>query len=381
MHLARIVHTVKPGDVGFLVTAVGGYSMELSLKPDLSSALERIEAYWHHEDMGRPCIAVRAPQPNARPVPAPASLEQKWLDVDYRVRSALVSTANTYWGGEAIPMVMPNLGPDVFTGFLGAELEFHETTSWAVPFVHDWRDAPDLAFDPSNKWYGKMLELTRALAEAGEGKFLVGITDIHSGGDALAAMSGQETLALGLIDAPQNVRRAMDQVLAAWYPIYDGLFEACRGPELGSTSWLVAHSKGKFSALQCDFSCLISEPMFQEFLLPEIAAEAAHLDNSLYHLDGPLAIRHVEALCSIPQLDGIQWTPGAGQKPMREWAPLLRRIQELGKCVYVGAPYEEVIPLVERLDPSMLFIVTHARTPEDADALLRAAEDRAAVAL
>jgi hypothetical protein len=40
-----------------------------------------------------------------------------------------------------------------------------------------------------------------------------------------------------------------------------------------------------------------------------------------------------------------------------------------------------VIPLVERLDPSMLFIVTHARTPEDADALLRAAEDRAAVAL
>jgi hypothetical protein len=349
--------------------------MELSLKPDLQQALERVEAYWHHEALGRPCIAVTAPRPNGEPVPEPASIEQKWLDFDYRVEAAVISTANTYWGGEAIPMVMPNLGPDVFAAFLGAELQFHETTSWATPFIADWASAPDLEFDPSNKWYQKTLELTRALAEAGEGKFLAGITDIHSGGDALAAMSGQEMLAVGLMDAPDNVRKAMDQVLAAWHPIYDGLFEACRGPELGSISWLRAHSRGKFSALQCDFCCIISEAMFEEFLLPEISAEAAHLDNSLYHLDGPLAIRHVEALCSIEELDGIQWTPGAGQKPMRDWAPLLKKIQDLGKCVYIGAPCDDVLGIVEQLDPGMLFIVTNARSAEDADALVRAAED------
>lgn len=349
--------------------------MELSLKPDLQPALERIEAYWHHEAIGRSCIAVTAPKPDAKALPEPTSIQQKWQDFDYRVEAALVSTANTYWGGEAIPTVMPNLGPDVFTAFFGAELEFHESTSWAIPFIDDWANAPELHFDPSNTWYQKTLELTRALAAAGDGKFLAGITDIHSGGDALAAMGGQEPLALALIDAPAKVRRAMGQTLAAWYSIYDGLFAACRGPELGSISWLRAYSKGKFSALQCDFSCIISEAMFEEFLLPEIAAEAAHLDNSLYHLDGPLAIRHVEALCSIEELGGIQWTPGAGQKPMREWVPLLKRIQDLGKCVYIGARYQDVIPIVERLDPGMLFIVTSAKAPEDADALLKAAEN------
>ena len=37
------------------------------------------------------------------------------------------------------------------------------------------------------------------------------------------------------------------------------------------------------------------------------------LDHSLYHLDGPDAIKHVPALMELEKLDALQWTCGAGQ--------------------------------------------------------------------
>jgi hypothetical protein len=90
------------------------------------------------------------------------------------------------------------------------------------------------------------------------------------------------------------------------------------------------YSRGVIDVPQCDASCMISPELFERFELPSLAHELAGLDASIYHLDGPGAIRHLEAICSLEKLDMIQWVPGAGQDD-KDWSDLRRRIDELGK--------------------------------------------------
>jgi hypothetical protein len=123
--------------------------------------------------------------------------------------------------------------------------------------------------------------------------------------------------------------------------------------------------------LQSDFSCMISPQMFREHFLPFIEEQTRMVCRTVYHLDGPGAIKHMDALLELPHLDGIQWVPGAGAAPMSEWVPLLRRIQEGGKLVHASCGLEEVETLVRELEPEGLFISTSAPSPEEADDLLR----------
>jgi hypothetical protein len=105
------------------------------------------------------------------------------------------------------------------------------------------------------------------------------------------------------------------------------------------------------------------------------------VDRTLYHLDGPGAIRHVPWLVGLEDLHCIQWIQGAGQPLPSHWLPLLRQIQAGGKSVqlYYGGAHggdadlqSEIDILCRALDPNRLFIWAQVATEEQADALVRA---------
>jgi len=126
-----------------------------------------------------------------------------------------------------------------------------------------------------------------------------------------------------VLDALRRVDRAVDDVRAA-------LAEALDVATYGSLNRFGMYSRGVIDVPQCDASCMIGQEMFERFELPSLAHEVAGLSASIYHLDGPGAIRHLEAICSLEKLDMIQWVPGAGQDD-KDWSDLRRRIDELGK--------------------------------------------------
>lgn len=70
--------------------------------------------------------------------------------------------------------------------------------------------------------------------------------------------------------------------------------------------------RGRGYPVQNDFSALISTSMHQEFFLEELLNEINYLDNSIYHLDGPDASKHLNIILEIPHLNAIEWVPGAG---------------------------------------------------------------------
>jgi hypothetical protein len=111
--------------------------------------------------------------------------------------------------------------------------------------------------------------------------------------------------------------------------------------------------------------------MFREFFLDELAMECNHLDNSLYHLDGPSATRHLDDILRIERLDGIQWVPGANSGPAVQWISLLKRIQAAGKCIHYSVTAEDVKPLMEALSSKGLMLSTYANSVEEAEALLK----------
>ena len=358
--------------------------MEMEFKPDWSQAVKRFRAWWTGEIIDRVALQITAPKESYRhqPVPIPQDLEERWTNMDYVIESAEERMRRTFYGGEAFPMYWPNLGPDVFSAYLGCELVFMPSTTWAKPYINDWEDAeapaytsvPPLKFYPNNRWWELTLQMIERSLESAPGRYFVGLTDLHGGMDALSAMRGREQLCFDLIECPERVKATMEILTSLWFEIYEGMYRPIREKLVGSSTWLSAWSPGRWYPTSCDFAALISPQMFDDFVLPDIIAEVEWLDQSLYHLDGPDAIVHLDSLLNIPKLGGIQWVPGAASSSMLHWIPLLKRIQEERKLLHLSVKPHEIEPLLGELSPKGLMLSTSCSTEVDAQELLSKAE-------
>ena len=97
---------------------------------------------------------------------------------------------------------------------------------------------------------------------------------------------------------------------------------------------------------------MISPDMFKEFILPELMEEIEWLDGkTIFHLDGPGALKHLDMLLEIPKLAGIQWVYGAGQPTAAYWVPVLKKIQAAGKLIHIHIVPEDLDVLLEEIKP------------------------------
>ncbi len=345
---------------------------------DFERRKERFDAFWRREVPDRPLVAITCPRDHQSPrdFPVPGTPEARWTDVGYQCNLARWRTQNTCYLGDSIPYYLPNLGPDSFSAFLGAELRFiDDATSWVKPCVDDLRGFTP-RFDRANRWWRLMCELIETLGPVGEGRFLVGVPDLHGGGDALAALRHPDRLAMDLYDKPDAVKRVMRELTRIYREIVDEYCGRIGKFQDGHITWLHAYSRGRYAALQNDFSGLISPDMFAEFFLDDLRELAGYLDNSLYHLDGPIAIGNLPYLLEVAELDGIQWTPGAGARPMSEWTDLCRQVLEAGKCLYIGCRPRELMGILEKLPHEGLFVTTWAEDESRGHQLMRQVQRR-----
>ena len=333
--------------------------MELLYKPDFEEAAERWETFWRHEMLDRPVVVINAPREGAEPATRPTYLMglegryQEAVEMWDRVFAAQVCL------GEAMPYGRAAFGPDQYAAFFGAQLKHSPDspdTTWVEPFVEDWDDVLPLEFDPANATWQALLEYERLLAEAAKGRFLVGQIDLHSNMDTLFALRGSERMCMDLIECPETVDQAMAGARASYPVICDALYEAgVDNGGLGSVGWTPAFTRGRFAVTQCDFICMMSPAMARRFVLPAIAEEAAYLDHTVYHLDGPDALPHLDDICAIEDIDVVQWVQGAGNGEHVDWIDLLKEIQRKGKSLEVRGTVDELKVLHKELDPARAY--------------------------
>ncbi len=343
---------------------------------DLETIKQRFDAFWERQVLDRPLIHITAPKGKQKKsdFQAPASMEERWTNTDYILHKAEMRLENTCFLGEAIPHYVPNLGPDSFTAFLGAEPKFNsEETSWAEPFLSSLAGyEPVLRED--NKWWRTMNRILDAVCEAADGRFLVGVPDLHYGGDSLVATVGAQNLSRCLFAEPAEAKRLIKKLTEICLTVFERYYEKISRVQRGSITWLPAYSRGRYFALQDDFSGLVSPKMFKEFFLGQQETLASHLDNSLYHLDGPSALGNLDTLLETDSIDGIQWVPGAGAKPMKEWIDVCCKVLDAGKCLVIGCEPQEVTYLLDRLKHGGLMLCTGCGTEKEAKDLLRKVE-------
>ena len=354
--------------------------MEVRYKEDWQKAEQRLQAWWHGEIVDRAAIRVTAPRQGTAPSTKADSVPQErvleWFtDPDLVVPRLEEGLARTYWGGEAFPVVFPVSISMVaiLAAYLGCPYQIVPISfsGWASPIIEDWARRPDLAFDPANEWWLLSKKLLAAASQRAPGRYYVGVPDLNGPGEILARLRGPERLALDLLERPEEVKEALselDRVWLRWWEASVGMIHQWIG---GYFYWMGIWSDQPSIDLQCDFSCMVSPRMFDEFFLPGLEQQTRWVARTVYHLDGPNAIGHLESLLSLPSLNGIQWVPGAGARPMSQWIRLLRRIQAKGKLLVLSCEPWEVEVLMAELEPEGVLLNTHCDSEEAARQLLK----------
>lgn len=315
--------------------------IEVRWKPDIEASVARFEAWWAGEIVDRPPITLHvAVARRAAPPAGHASLRGRWLDAEHAVESAIARMAGREWLADTLPVFMPNVGPEVTATLYGCRLEFTADTSWSQPIVRDVADWAGIARTPpdfGNEHWQAIERMTRLALQRREGRYLVGLTDLHGNYDILAALRDPQDLCVDLLDDPDLVERAALHVAQGFVEATRRNWRILSEAGMPSTTWIPALHRGLFYVPSCDFWCTISTEMARRRVLPSIAAEMAPLERSIFHLDGPDALRHLDLVLALPGLNAVQWVYGAGKGPASRWIETYRRILAAGKSVMLHA--------------------------------------------
>ena len=344
---------------------------------DMEKLLQRYESYWNHENGDRPIVNMTT---NASRIPVELDENHKtyrdaWLDTEYVIKKAREVIESTVYLGEGYPAFNPNLGPDLIGAVCGSELEFGEITSWSKPCVDSYETFGEIKFDENNPYWKKICEITNAALEDSKGDYVVGITDLHPGADAVVALRGAETSAFDIYDYPDEFKKMVWDILPVFKEMTSRLHGMISKKQKMSSCWMgIIHPTELWYPTSCDFSCMISPDDYKEFILPELIEEIKWLPNSVYHLDGPDALRHLDTILSIKELKGVQWVYGAGQPSAKHWIDVLKKIQDAGKCVQVSCTTDDLLPLCEALDPRGVHLRCGVPDKESGEHLLKEME-------
>lgn len=239
--------------------------------------------------------------------------------------------------GDGFPAVWPNFGPGVVAAFTGCNLNNADDTVWFnSPTPLEIADV-HVKYTEDNYWFRRIRDINLASQARWQGLVQVGMTDLGGSLDVVASFRGSEPLLFDLYDNPAEVKRVNEEVHQAWWKYFDVLDKALKPGNPGYTAWTPVFSEESSYMLQCDFAYMLGPDMFDEFVKPELAASCRKLKHAFYHLDGVGQLPHLDSLLSIPELAGIQWIPGAGQKLPHEWPDVFRRIRAAGKRIQIYA--------------------------------------------
>ncbi len=362
---------------------------------DWQAIEQRFDLWWKQENPERPILSIKAPKIKGvfntendkwvessgdTPLNVVANDENAdytnyWHDFDTIIKRNRGIFEQSHFCAETYPRLFANLGVTSLATFLGCTPKFAKDTIWYNHILDD-PEAAKLVFDKNNEWLQWSLNTTkRAVAEA-DGDFNVGIPDLCEHLDVLASLFDTQELLFHMMDYEDEVIRLSKEVQESWFKAYD-LHNAISTNARGFTNYgpFQLTGKGKIAKLQCDMSAMISTEMFDQFVLPFLDEQTRYLDNSLYHLDGPDAIKHLDSVLSLEKLSALQWTPGAGNEDGgdEEWDFIYEKALNAGKSIFVLSSKKNVKRIAKKFGSKGVLMMTSAQSAEEAEEIMRLA--------
>jgi len=346
----------------------------LKYKEDYEEVVKRFDAFWEQEIIDRPLTSITLKKEKQIPMKQKTynTLEDKWMDFEYRAQEYINYFENSVFYADAAPVAFPNLGPEIFSATCGCEYNFGETTTWSEPCILDWEKDYDKGRLNHNSEYFKALEqYTKVLLEVGKDKFIVGLTDFHPGGDHLAALRNPQNLCIDMIENVDYVKEKLAQSYEDYFECFDYFYNITKQDNIPISTWLNALGSKKMYIPSNDFSCMISKKMFDDVFLDGIIKECDFLDQSIYHLDGPGALIHLDSILDIKKLNGLQWVCGASNEGYQKWIKIYQKIQNKKKSLMLYLKPNEIDLVFETLRPEGVWLTIYdVENKEQADYIL-----------
>ena len=343
-----------------------------------SKSQKRYDAFFSGEVYDRPPVSFTFRKSGQTGVPPESKTyethRERWLDFKARAAWDNYHVENTEYYSDAFPTVFPNLGPEIFSAICGCDYYFGPETTWTSPCIADWeKDADKAVLNRQNEYFIAIDSYIRELLKYSKDKFAVGFTDFHAGGDHLAALRDPEALCLDLYDNPGEVKKKIAESYVEYYNLYEYFYHLTTLEGEPTTSWISLVVDGRYNVVQNDFSCMISTKMFEEFFLEGIIEECNKLDRSIFHLDGPDCIKHLDMLLEIKKLNAVQWVCGAGNEGFMRWLDVYKKIQTAKKGVHLHIDISELDDVIQNLKPDGLWFnyISGVSNKEEADAVLK----------
>jgi len=338
-------------------------------------ARERLEAFWEGEIIDRPCLQVYV-DGDSTVAELSEAPRRYWTDPPTFFRIERQRYLRKTYLGEAFAVLYPLCGG--IPAMLGAKRVYSPDTIWSEPCASTLGDVDLSAFSLDHPVVQRMSAMVRYCAERGAGECFVGFPPMGNAGDSLAKLRGYAGLCTDVCDELDTVIAVDAQITQIWKTLYDLFYGVINEHLEGSAGWLPTWHPRRSALIEFDFGGMISPDHFRRFL-PHLLERANHVERSIYHLDGPDALIHLDTLLSLAEFDAIQWEPGAGSGDILSWLPVMHRIQDAGKGLYVGYHgYEpgEAMALLEELRPEGLMIPVKARNENEGRRFLQQVRER-----
>ena len=308
---------------------------------------------WEHIEKDGP------PHAPVAEVPPAKDLKQFWFDAEWRSAYLHYMVSRSSFKADMLPVANTHLGPGSLAAILGAEMDGREDTIW---YRHLAEDSDDIVLDENNRWWQLHLDLVRMCKEHAQGHYFVGCPHLIEGMDTL--------------DRPEELERQIQAVNDVWFEVFDRIYDIINIDGEMAFCYFSIWGPGKVAKLQSDISIMISPKDFRRFVAPYIRQQCQFLDYSMYHLDGVGAMRHVDALLEIEELDAIQWTPGVDQVQGGDpkWYDLYKRILAGGKSVMPSlVEVDELEPLLDAIGPAGVNVLVNFKTEQDVETAVQIA--------
>ena len=337
----------------------------LEFCPDFPRITQRMEAWWAHEAIDRPVILCTANKNPARPMTRRLELlhdPYAWFDAKF------ADMTQTHYVGEALPNIRVDFGPVLLGNLVGGKTEIGSDTTWTHASIDDtWSNAPSWKLLETHTWWALLKKLLAMVADDARGRYVVCTPDLGGSGDVLLNLRGAEPLCMDVLHQPQRITEAVQALFASWQRAFKELYRQTVEQHAGVIHWLGLWSNQPYMIPACDFSALISPKDFQRLFLPDVARQAGSVGRAIFHLDGPDAARHINALLEIPEIQAIQFTPGEGTPSVLPWMDMFKTIQAKGRSVLAITPIHEVVTLCRSLRPEGMAVLCNDCAPEELD--------------
>jgi hypothetical protein len=325
-------------------------------------------------------IAVRAPrrgQGGGASAGEEPDLARRWLDVEGRVRRIEEDLANTFFGGDALPVAQVDFGPGIVPGLLGRPYLPDRESIWfdQRPF-----ESPEplagLSLKRDTEFYRAWLGLTRRLLERSRGRYIVASADFGSAFDLLAALYRRENLLADIAEEPERVKDLLDMAFGWWSEAVLENHALIRQSQKYFSTWAALVSDRTFFTQGSEISVMLSGKTFAELSLPVLNREAAIHGHSLFTLDGDSMARHLPDIYRIGGLHAVNWGPtrkytgpDSSYKDYTDpWVlEICRDIQEHSKLVLLDVPVWQVDDVMRGISRDGVFLYVDCTSQGEAE--------------